>query len=132
VITGTKLTAVLAGMLVVGGVGYGVWSDVEWSGTVLFVLTGGFVAIAGGYLALQARLHRTLGSPSTPETADEPPIDHDADLYLPHASIWPFELGSGTTLTLLGFALGRVVLVLGAAVTTHALVGWIAQTRRRD
>jgi hypothetical protein len=127
VITGTRLTAFLVVSLIVAGVAYGAWSNIEWSGTVLFVLTAGFVAIAGGYLALQARLHRTLGAP-----ASEASGEHDDDLYLPHSSIWPFELGSGTTLTLLGFVLGRIVLVLGLAVTLHALVGWIGQTRRRD
>jgi hypothetical protein len=130
VITGSRLTALLVISLVVTGVGYGVWSNTEWSGTVLFVLTAGFVAIAGGYVALQARLHRTLGAPARESSAA--PDEQQEDLYLPHTSIWPFELGTGTTLTLLGFVLGRVVLVLGLAVTAHALVGWIAQTRRRD
>jgi hypothetical protein len=126
VIRGTRVTALLVVALVGAGVAYGVWSNVEWSGTVLFVLTAGFVAIAGGYVALQARLHRTLGAPAR-EVSD----GHD-DLYLPHASIWPFELGTGTTITLLGFVLGRVVLVFGLAVTAHALIGWIGQSRRRD
>jgi Cytochrome c oxidase subunit IV len=126
--TGTKLTALLVAALVGASVAYGVWSDVEWSGTVLFMLTAGFVAIAGGYLALQARLHRTLGAPARENAG----VSGDDDLYLPHSSIWPFELGSGTTLTLLGFVLGRVVLLLGLAVTVHALVGWTAQSRRRD
>ena len=124
---GTRLIAVLVVALVGAGVVYGAWSDIEWSGTILFVLTAGFVAIAGGYVALQARLHRTLGAPAR-ETAGE----HDDDLYLPHASIWPFELGTGTTVTLLGFVLGRVVLVFGLALTAHALIGWIGQSRRRD
>jgi hypothetical protein len=127
VITGTRLTAVLVVALVGAGVAYGAWSNIEWSGTVLFVLTAGFVAIGGGYVALQARLHRTLGASDR-----EPAESHDEDLYLPHTSIWPFELGTGTTLTLLGFVLGRVVLVVGLAVTAHALVGWIGQSRRRD
>jgi Cytochrome c oxidase subunit IV len=127
---GIRLTALLVVALVGAGVSYGAWSNVEWSGTVLFVLTAGFVAIAGGYIALQARLHRTLGAPAG--DAPDGTAEHDDDLYLPHASIWPFELGTGTTLTLLGFVLGRVVLVFGLAVTAHALVGWIGQSRRRD
>jgi hypothetical protein len=124
------LTAVLVVALIGAGVAYGAWSNIEWSGTVLFVLTAGFVAIAGGYVALQARLHRTLGAPAREASGET--ADHDDDLYLPHASIWPFELGTGTTVTLLGFVLGRVVLVVGLALTAHALVGWIGQSRRRD
>ncbi len=127
---GTRMITGLVVALVGAGIVYGAWSNIEWSGTVLFVLTAGFVAIAGGYVALQARLHRTLGAP-TRETAGGT-IEHDDDLYLPHASIWPFELGTGTTVTLLGFVLGRVVLVFGLAVTVHALIGWIGQSRRRD
>ena len=84
-ITGTRLTAILVVALVGAGVVYGAWSNIEWSGTVLFVLTAGFVAIGGGYVALQARLHRTLGAPDL-----GPFVAHEEDLYLPHASIWPF------------------------------------------
>jgi cytochrome c oxidase subunit IV len=127
--TGTRATLVAVVFFVAGGVVYAAWSNIEWSGTVLLMLAAGFAAIAGGYVALQARLHRTLGAAEGESAAE--PVSQDDDLYLPHSSIWPFELGLGTTITLLGFALGRFVIVLGAAVTVHALVGWIGQSRRR-
>lgn len=121
----TRALVAVVAALIAGGVVYGVWSNIEWSGTVLLLLGGGFAAISGGYLVLQARLqrHLTASSEATAAPEEQP--------YLPHASIWPFALGLGATITLLGFVLGRMILVLGAAVTVHALVGWVGQSRRR-
>jgi hypothetical protein len=120
--TEVRLYGALTVFMVVGGVVYGVWSG-EAAGTVLLLLTGGLAAIIAGYLAFQDRLRRA-------ESAGE--AESGAEPYLPHASIWPFELGVGMTLAFTGFVLGWAVLLAGAVVTVHAIGGWIGQSRRRS
>ena len=115
----------LAVFLVLGGVIYGVWSG-EQAGTVLLVLTGVFAAIVAGYLGLQDRLERTAAQAETAEP--EPVVD---DQFLPHASIWPFEMGAGAALALSGVVLGWAVFVPGVILVVHAIVGWIIQSRHR-
>ena len=51
--------------------------------------------------------------------------------YLPHASIWPLEVGGGMALTFCGLAMGRWILVFGLVLLVHGLAGWILQSRRR-
>src|SRR6476620_10700977 len=80
------LYTALSVFLITGGIIYGVWSR-EAAGTVLLVLVGCFAGIVAGYLAFQDRLERTLAA-STPGEAGP-----DDDQYLPHSSIWPFEMG---------------------------------------
>jgi hypothetical protein len=116
-------------LLVGGGVVYLLWTGGEPAGTALLVLAGACTGIIGGYLAVAARATARGqergggGGHEQDATADEP--------FLPHASVWPLELGAGTTLTLVGLMLGRPVLVVGALVTSHALWGWARQSRRR-
>jgi hypothetical protein len=117
--------ASLASFLVLGGVIYGVWSG-EAAGTVLLLLTGGFAGIVAGYLGLQDRLERTTARAETTESG--PVVD---DQFLPHASVWPFEMGVGAALALSGVVLGWAILVPGVVLVLHALVGWIVQSRHR-
>jgi len=116
----------LAGFLVLGGVIYGVWSK-EAAGTVLLVLVGVFAGIVAGYLAFQDRLERTTARGSTEEAEAE---DHDQ--YLPHSSIWPFEMGVGMATSFAGVVLGWAIFVPGVLILGHSIVGWIGQSRHRS
>ena len=116
----------LSGFLIVGGVIYGVLSD-EAAGTVLLILVGVFAGIVAGYLAFQDRLERT-----TARAATEGEPAPDDDQFLPHASIWPFEMGAGMATTLTGMVLGWAILVPGLVLLAHSIIGWIGQSRRRS
>ena len=119
------LYTALSVFLIAGGIIYGVWSR-EAAGTVLLVLVGCFAGIVAGYLAFQDRLERTMAA-SAPGGATEA----DDDQYLPHSSIWPFEMGVGMATSLAGIALGWAILVPGVLILAHSIVGWIGQSRRR-
>ena len=119
------LYTALSVFLIAGGIIYGVWSR-EAAGTVLLVLVGCFAGIVAGYLAFQDRLERTTARATT---ADEP--EPDDDQFLPHASIWPFEMGVGMATSLAGVVLGWAILVPGLLILAHSIVGWIGQSRRR-
>jgi Cytochrome c oxidase subunit IV len=123
-LTDVRTWVVLAAMLSLGGVVYGVWSN-EWAGTALLVLVGAFAGIIGGYIAFETRFVATREGR---ETAALESAEH----YLPHQSVWPLELGAGMTLALSGFALGLWVLVPGLVLTVHSLVGWVRQSRTRS
>ena len=116
----------LAVFLIGGGVIYGVWSG-EQAGTVLLILTGVFAAIIAGYLGLQDRLERTT---ARARTAESGPVEEDQ--FLPHASVWPFEMGAGTTLALSGVVLGWAIFVPGVILIVHSLIGWTVQSRQRS
>jgi hypothetical protein len=118
------LYTALSVFLVAGGIIYGVWSR-EAAGTVLLVLVGCFAGIVAGYLAFQDRLERTMAAGATGDAVP------DDDQYLPHSSIWPFEMGVGMATSLAGIALGWAILVPGVLILAHSIVGWIGQSRRR-
>ena len=117
--------AALGLFLVSGGVIYGVWSGEE-AGTVLLVLTGVFAGIVAGYLGLQDRLERRTARAGAVESA---PVEEEQ--FLPHASIWPFEMGAGMAMALSGVVLGWAIFVPGVILVVHALIGWMAQSRER-
>jgi hypothetical protein len=121
-----RLYGLLTILFALAGIVYYVWSD-EWAGTVLLILSSGLTGLTGGYLYLQARLERRLRDGGG-SAGGEP---GGAEEYLPHTSPWPLELGVGLTVLLVGFVLGRWVVVGGAAVCAHACYGWIEQSRRR-
>ena len=116
----------LALFLVLGAVVYGLWSG-EAAGTVLFLVVGGFAAIVAGYLAFQDRLERTTARAAT---TGEPEVEDDQ--FLPHASIWPFEMGAGMAMSFAGIVLGWAILLPGIILLVHSIIGWIAQSRRRS
>ena len=120
------LYTALSVFLVLGGVIYGVWSG-EAAGTVLLVLVGAFAAIVAGYLAFQDRLERTTARGSTEEAEAE-----EYEQYLPHSSIWPFEMGVGMATSFAGVVLGWAILVPGVLILVHSIIGWIGQSRRRS
>ncbi len=124
--TEVVLYTALSLFLIVGGVIYGALSD-EAAGTVLLILVGVFAAIVAGYLAFQDRLERTT---ARAVTVEEP--EPEDDQFLPHSSIWPFEMGVGMATTLTGLVLGWAILVPGLVLLAHSIVGWIGQSRRRS
>lgn len=127
--TEVVLYSALSAFLVIGGLIYGAFSQ-EAAGTVLLILVGGFAGIVAGYLAFQDRLERTAARAAAAGTAaPEPDTD---DQFLPHASIWPFEMGVGLATTLTGLVLGWAILVPGLVLLSHSIIGWIAQSRRRS
>jgi hypothetical protein len=116
----------LALALGLGGLVYYVWSK-EAAGTVLLTASGGFAAIVAAYLGFQDRLERTMARAPTSDGAVS-----DDDQFLPHASIWPFEMGVGVATTLTGMVLGWAILVPGLVLLMHSVIGWIGQSRRRS
>jgi uncharacterized membrane protein YfcA len=124
--TEVAIYVALAVFLVLGGIIYGVWSG-EQAGTVLLILTGVFAGIVAGYLALQDRLERRTARAGTTESG---PVEEDQ--FLPHASVWPFEMGAGTALALSGVVLGWAIFVPGVILVVHSLVGWTVQSRQRS
>ena len=126
VATEVAIYTALAAFLIGGGVIYGVWSREE-AGTALLVLTGVFAGIVAGYLGLQDRLERRTARAGTTESG---PVEQEQ--FLPHASVWPFEMGAGMALALSGVVLGWAVFVPGVILVVHALVGWTIQSRQRS
>jgi uncharacterized membrane protein YfcA len=125
------LFVALAVFLVSGGVLYGLLSD-EAAGTVLLILTGGFAAIVAGYLAFQDRLARTAaGTGRAEHEAEADGAEGEEEPFLPHTSIWPFEMGAGLATALAGVVLGWALLIPGVLLLGHSVMGWIGQSRRR-
>ena len=119
------LYTAMAVVLIGGGIVY--WFvSYEAAGTVLLVLVGVFAAIIAGYLAFQDRLARTTARASTEEAEAG-----ETDQYLPHSSIWPFEMGVGMATSFAGMVLGWAILVPGVLILAHSIVGWISQSRHR-
>ncbi len=127
----TRLYGAFAVLLFFGAVGYAIWSSWEAAGSVLLFLCAGFFVIVAGYLAFMGRLARTEAREATAGPSAET-VGEDEEPYLPHASIWPLELGAGMTLALAGFALGWWIFIPGLVVTVHSLGGWLVQSRNRD
>jgi Cytochrome c oxidase subunit IV len=124
--TEVAIYTALAAFLIGGGIIYGVWSREE-AGTALLVLTGVFAGIVAGYLGLQDRLERRTARAGTTESG---PVEEEQ--FLPHASVWPFEMGAGMALALSGVVLGWALFVPGVILVVHALIGWTIQSRQRS
>lgn len=105
------VVAVMAGIYLV--VSY------EEAGSVMLVLAASLSLVCGVYLWVQLRRTGTH--------------DHGEreELYLPHASIWPFWIGVAAFLITNGLILGIWFLVPGALVLVAALAGMIRQSRAR-
>jgi hypothetical protein len=76
---------------------------------------------------LQDRLERRTARAGTTESGP-----HEEEQFLPHASVWPFEMGAGMALTGTGVVLGWAILVPGLVLLVHAIAGWIIQSRHRS
>jgi putative exporter of polyketide antibiotics len=98
---------------------YGPFAD-EDAGKVLLTLTVAFCLWIGAYLWLRSR----------PVDAEEVPAEPE-QLYLPHASIWPFGIGVGAFVLANGLLIGGWFYLPGLAMTVLSIAGFIRQTRSR-
>ena len=55
----------------------------------------------------------------------------EAELYLPHASVWPFWIGLAAFLLTNGLILGTWFLVPGAVLMVAGVLGFVRQSRHR-
>jgi hypothetical protein len=90
----------------------------EEAGTAMLALSSGLALLVGVYLWRQDR-------------ASGPAAHHEADEYLPAASIWPFGIGVSAFLTFNGLILGLGYAVPGIILMTMSLAGFIRQSRAR-
>lgn len=103
----------------------------ENAGSTMLGLAGGMALMIGGYLVVQARKRTDAAEPEREGGGgSEDPVEEEA--YLPHASIWPFALGTGLVVLANGLALGLWAIVPGALLTTASAWGYARQSRRRD
>lgn len=102
----------------------------EWAGVALLGFGALFSFVAAAYFAFDLRDVQHDVELLEDELPDEPPTH--AGLYLPHASIWPIGVGIGSALTLAGLAIGWWVLLPGAALLVHSLIGFATQSRDRS
>ena len=101
----------------------------EWAGVALLTFGALFSFIAATYFAFDLRDVQHDVEELEEAAATGPPT-HEG-LYLPHASVWPIGVGLGAALTLAGIAIGWWVLLPGAALLIHSLIGFAAQSRDR-
>ena len=105
-------------------------SSSEDAGTTMLVLSAGMALLVGGYLAVQ---NRKRADPAEGDGAGAGnPSAADQEPYLPHASVWPFAMGTGLVVMANGLVLGMWALVPGALLAGASLWGYARQSRRRD
>jgi hypothetical protein len=110
-----------AAFLFAAGVVY--WfTSYEDAGTVMLLLGAGLAMICGVWLWIQDRKLARAGAGGV----------EDEEQYLPHASVWPFAIGSAAFLALSGLVISTWVLIPGVFLLAIGIVGFAAQSRRRD
>jgi hypothetical protein len=122
----------LAVFFLLEDIGYGLWTIVysgrlEWTGTVAMALCFVFSVLLAFYLTVTSPRGRRL-----PEDRAEAAID-DADPemgFFSPWSWWPFTLGSACFLLFLGLAIGLWMVLIGAALGSVALIGWVYEYYR--
>ncbi len=92
----------------------------EEAGSVMLAVAACLSLVCGTFLWFQTR-----GVPM------DDPLAAD-DLYLPHASIWPFWIGVAAFLMTNGLVLGVWFLVPGGVLMVGGLIGFIRQSRARS
>lgn len=112
-----RVFVVVGAVLAVLAIVYGVAAS-EDAGKALLAVTVAFLLWIGAYLWLRSR------------PADE--VDVVEELYLPHASVWPFGIGVGAFMLANGLIIGGWFYLPGLAVTVGSLAGFIRQTRHRS
>jgi hypothetical protein len=98
------------------------FTSYEDAGTVMLLGGAGLAAIAGAWLWVQ---DRKLARATATGVEEE---EH----YLPHESVWPFAIGSAAFLALSGLVISTWVLIPGVFLLAIGIVGFAAQSRRRD
>ncbi|MGH9184649.1 MAG: aa3-type cytochrome oxidase subunit IV [Acidimicrobiales bacterium] len=105
-------------LVVVTGVYW--FTSYEDAGSVMLLLAAALAGLTATYLRVQERKLAT----------SEPAAEHGE--YQPHASVWPLGIGVAGFLMANGLILGVLFLVPGLLVLAASVVGFAAQTRRRD
>lgn len=127
--------AVTSRVFLILGVAIGVLATIYWfvsyenAGTTMLALAGCLALFVGVWLALQDRSSRRTHDrrePAGPVTATT------TATYLPVASLWPLAIGVGVALALNGLILGWAYATPGVALLVLAVIGFVAQGRRRD
>jgi hypothetical protein len=126
--TETKLFAALGAFYLLLAIVYAA-TAYEWAGVALLASGALFSFIAAVYFAWELR-HVQHDVEELEEAEATAPPTHEG-LYLPHQSIWPIGVGLGAALTLAGIAIGWWVLLPGAALLVHSLIGFATQSRDR-
>lgn len=121
----------IATFLVLAALVYGLTAS-ESAGTTMLLLAGGMALIVGGYLSVQARSSTDSAEPERPGGGGEADPAAQGEVYLPHASVWPFAMGMGMVISANGLALGGWALVPGLLLTAASTWGYARQSRRRD
>lgn len=113
------------------------FTSYEDAGTAMLVVSAGLGGLAGGYLWVQDR--KASGSSgggtgvgTAGDTEDGTVVTTPAEPYLPHASVWPLGIGAAAFLLCNGLILGIWFLVPGVLLGAVSVVGYCAQSRRRD
>jgi hypothetical protein len=122
---GSRIFLALTAFFVVLAVVYGLSADGEWAGTALLALSAGLSVLTGGFLVLLDR-RGGLREELDPEDYE----DRDT-LFLPHASLRPFVVGSGIVLIAAGLPLGNWLIVPGGVLVVIGLAGMVEEGRRR-
>jgi Cytochrome c oxidase subunit IV len=102
---------------------YGVAASEE-AGKALLTVTVAFLLWIAAYLWLRSRPGR--------DDAVEAEEAVAAEVYLPHASLWPFGIGVGAFMLANGLLIGGWFYLPGLAVTVFSLAGFIRQSRARS
>jgi hypothetical protein len=122
-----RLFLLLAPFFVFVAFAYGWWSGWESVGTAALLLVGGLVLMIGAYLALVAR--RIDPRPEDDPYAEVEQGAGEQGVFSP-GSWWPLVAAAGAAITFLSLAVGWWLIVLGLAVGTIGLVGWIMEYSR--
>ncbi len=104
----------------------------EHAGSVLLLLAGGLGLITGGYLVVATRKTSAAADGSGGPGDGGQGSGDGHEVYLPHASIWPFGVGAGSVVLANGLALGLWAIVPGTIILAASVVGYARQSRRRD
>ena len=131
----TRMFLFIGAFVLVLGVIYAI-SSYEESGIVMLFSAAALGIWIAVYLWLQLRDDAHAEEAALPTEVDAVPGSSGAvkgaEMYLPHASAWPFAIGVGAATLANGLVLGLWVIVPGLALLALGVGGFIRQTRRRD
>jgi len=94
------------------------FASYEPAGTTMLALAAALAGLCGLYLRVESG-------------RDEPPAGDADEQYLPHSSVWPFGIGLGALLAVNGPIVGLGLAIPGIVLLGFAVVGFVAQSRRR-
>lgn len=97
----------------------------EDAGTTMLVAAAGLAATIGVWLFL----HERAGGVG--HAGEEGTADDEAVAYLPESSPWPFAMAGGAALALNGLILSWAYATPGLVLLVVAIIGFVAQGRRR-